>query len=349
MAIQARAILATFHVLTGRLHAMADSCDAAIALADASELGTHPVVSMAHQFKGYALFEWNRLDEARTHLERAWALAPEGSVGVRSGVARVLASVAAAQDDPEAADRWLATLESVVAEPMTLRNREWLAAVRVRHGLRRSRDLRQIDGWIRRYDYGVAEAGDSTERSVAAYLHEYEHVLAVLEATSQWAPMLPIADALAEGSGRTRLWFRVRALTARAVALEALSRPDAADEAWSRALGLGDAEGYVRAFVDGAATRRRLLVRAAQRPSDRSAAERVMSAAGLSQAPDTQLTAKQRETLHHVSEGRSNRDTAAAMEVSEATVKTHLREVYRRLGVGSRTQAVAEARRLGLL
>ncbi|HYI45078.1 MAG TPA: LuxR C-terminal-related transcriptional regulator [Actinomycetota bacterium] len=55
------------------------------------------------------------------------------------------------------------------------------------------------------------------------------------------------------------------------------------------------------------------------------------------------LTPRQIEVLHAVSRGSSNRDIAERMDVSMATVKKHLEEIYSRLGVSSRAEAVAIA------
>jgi DNA-binding NarL/FixJ family response regulator len=66
--------------------------------------------------------------------------------------------------------------------------------------------------------------------------------------------------------------------------------------------------------------------------------------------PDpTALTPKQLQVIHLVAQGHSNRDVATELGVAETTVRTHLREVYARLEVGSRTAAVAEARRRRLI
>ena len=53
--------------------------------------------------------------------------------------------------------------------------------------------------------------------------------------------------------------------------------------------------------------------------------------------------------LRLLAAGRSNAELAAELFVEQSTVKTHLVHLYRKLGVGSRTQAVASARELGLL
>jgi len=55
------------------------------------------------------------------------------------------------------------------------------------------------------------------------------------------------------------------------------------------------------------------------------------------------LTPKEREILRLVREGNSNREIAAELHISPATVRTHLANVFTRLGVHSRTAAVAVA------
>lgn len=61
------------------------------------------------------------------------------------------------------------------------------------------------------------------------------------------------------------------------------------------------------------------------------------------------LTAREAEVLTLVAEGRSNRDIGRALFLSEATVKSHLVHIFTKLGVGSRTAAVARARDLGAI
>lgn len=61
------------------------------------------------------------------------------------------------------------------------------------------------------------------------------------------------------------------------------------------------------------------------------------------------LTAREAEVLTLVAEGRSNRDIGRALFLSETTVKSHLVHIFTKLGVGSRTAAVARARELGAI
>lgn len=65
--------------------------------------------------------------------------------------------------------------------------------------------------------------------------------------------------------------------------------------------------------------------------------------------PQTSLTPRELEVLALVGDGRSNREIGRELFLSEATIKSHLVHVFGKLGVKSRTSAVARARELGLI
>jgi DNA-binding NarL/FixJ family response regulator len=50
-----------------------------------------------------------------------------------------------------------------------------------------------------------------------------------------------------------------------------------------------------------------------------------------------------------IAQGRTNREAAAALYISEATVKTHLQHIYAKLDVPDRASAVSAAHRRGIL
>ncbi|KKO84801.1 LuxR family transcriptional regulator [Corynebacterium ulcerans] len=64
--------------------------------------------------------------------------------------------------------------------------------------------------------------------------------------------------------------------------------------------------------------------------------------------PRTSLTPRELEVLKLVAGGSSNRDIGRVLLLSEATVKSHLVHIYDKLGVRSRTSAVAIAREQGV-
>ncbi len=63
--------------------------------------------------------------------------------------------------------------------------------------------------------------------------------------------------------------------------------------------------------------------------------------------PENVLTVKEREVLWLLAQDKSNREIAAALVVSEATVKSHLSRVYDKLEVPGRREAVRRAMELG--
>lgn len=100
-------------------------------------------------------------------------------------------------------------------------------------------------------------------------------------------------------------------------------------------------------------------------PIDPFIARRILALAGLPvgaaqaprQLPDpadadalrTALTGREQEILGLVAKGLANQEIATVLVLSRATVETHIKHVYRKLAVHSRTAAVHEARALGLL
>jgi DNA-binding CsgD family transcriptional regulator len=62
-----------------------------------------------------------------------------------------------------------------------------------------------------------------------------------------------------------------------------------------------------------------------------------------------ELTARERDVLALVADGRSNREIATGLRISEHTVKFHLASLFGKLGVSTRTQAVRRALEWGLI
>ncbi|NLT26239.1 MAG: response regulator transcription factor [Microbacteriaceae bacterium] len=65
--------------------------------------------------------------------------------------------------------------------------------------------------------------------------------------------------------------------------------------------------------------------------------------------PQIELTPRERDVLERLATGETNKEMAAALYLSPTTVKSHLAAIYGKLGVPSRTAAIARARELGLL
>lgn len=59
------------------------------------------------------------------------------------------------------------------------------------------------------------------------------------------------------------------------------------------------------------------------------------------------LTPREQEVLYHLSRGFSNKEISTATNLAVDTVKTHLRNIFRKLGVKNRTQAISRATKMG--
>ena len=68
-----------------------------------------------------------------------------------------------------------------------------------------------------------------------------------------------------------------------------------------------------------------------------------------SRLPDSDLSARELEVLHLLVAGKSNKDIAHSLEITEATVKSHVSAILMRLDVNDRTQAVVKALQRGLV
>ena len=69
----------------------------------------------------------------------------------------------------------------------------------------------------------------------------------------------------------------------------------------------------------------------------------------VASAASVQLTPRELATLRLIADGKANKEVASALDISERTVKTHLRHLFEKLGVTSRTEAIKVATRRGLV
>lgn len=110
------------------------------------------------------------------------------------------------------------------------------------------------------------------------------------------------------------------------------------------------AAGYL--LKDAEADQVGAAVRAAQRGEvhlDPAVARKLTRSLVAPQHTATALTPREREILVLVAHGKSNRDIADALVISERTARTHVSNVLSKLGLASRTQAALWAVREGLV
>lgn len=111
------------------------------------------------------------------------------------------------------------------------------------------------------------------------------------------------------------------------------------------------ASGYL--LKDADADEVAMAIRAAHRGAlqlDPAVARRLMSSLQAAPADDltADLTARELEVLRLVGAGKTNKEIAAGLVISERTARTHVSNILRKLGLGSRTQAALWAVREGV-
>lgn len=95
----------------------------------------------------------------------------------------------------------------------------------------------------------------------------------------------------------------------------------------------------VRELVDGIRK-----VHAGRKAIAPAAAERLAGRVAVQQLSD-----REREVLEHLAEGKSNKQIARALGISDGTVKVHVANILHKLGAQGRSEAVAVAARRGLV
>jgi LuxR family maltose regulon positive regulatory protein len=134
---------------------------------------------------------------------------------------------------------------------------------------------------------------------------------------------------------------------------------DKATPVLERAVSFAAEHGIVQPFLDEGPELARILYRARARGIAHPFIGRLLAAFPLDQqsaaAADTQppsvepLGAREVEVLTLLSQGLSNKEVAARLYLSVRTVKWYTSNIYAKLGVSSRTQAIAKARQLQIL
>lgn len=154
-----------------------------------------------------------------------------------------------------------------------------------------------------------------------------------------------------QGHTRSLITIHLR----QAQACQALRRADEAQRYLEKALLLAGEEGYRRLFLDEGPG---LAVMVSQLPAETSSFVASLQAAlapapaepaGAVQIQNEFLSQTQVEILRLVALGCSNRDIASKLGITEGTTKWHLNQIYGKLNVHSRTQAIAQAQQLRIL
>ena len=166
-------------------------------------------------------------------------------------------------------------------------------------------------------------------------------------------------EQLAAGAGSRR--WQMEALLLQALAQAKLGKRTAGQSALQKSLALAQSQGYLRLFLDGGEAVRDLLVGIYPTQTDPALAQfarRILEAfpapvprKPLPAAPPglvEPLTEREVQVLRLLSLGLSNQAVADQLVISHATVKTHIRHIFEKLGVENCIEALNKAKELHL-
>lgn len=314
-----------------------------------------PVIGWVYTRMGELLYEWDQLREAWDYLSLGLEHAELGGdvrtliVGcVMAGRAKLVeGEIETAMDYLERARPLVeeASFPDCTGRFERLQLDLWLAQDRLRASI----------GWADR----MLENSALQERPEPELtLLSLAHVLIVkgdAQALGRAQKLLGQVLQTAEAAGR--MGIQIEALAQQALVHWRRGDQASAMTSLEHALRLAEPEGYVRVFADLGLPIARLLQAAQSRGVIPDYVAKLLAAcgdarvshAGAQKALPEPLTRREQEILGLVAAGLTNQEIAATLNISPETVKKHASNIYGKLGVRRRTEAVARARELVLL
>jgi LuxR family maltose regulon positive regulatory protein len=218
--------------------------------------------------------------------------------------------------------------------------------------------------WVQ--DRGLITGNDLIPPEALDYFALMDYILLARIWIAQEQPveavnlLTQLCSAAAAG-GRISRQIEIQCLLA--LAYQANGNSTRAVASLEQALTLAEPEGFIRTFVDEGPPMARLLYEALSRGIAPDYVRHLLAAFPVSVTESTTslnlgsptadliepLSEREQEVLQLIAEGLTNREIAARLYVTLNTVKAHTRNIFGKLGVKNRTQAVHKAKSLGVL
>lgn len=316
--------------------------------------------SWGHLHLGILAYERNHLAEAIDHFTAAYGARPGSAAVVGLDAACGLALAYQALGDHEEAANWAAVVTQLATESQSAYFISAAAWFQQRLALQR----------------GAAPSAMSAHRWCLGVLPLTQmrwcelpdltcaRVLVAQGGKANLAEALAVLDRLLDCTRRYHLaWREIEVLAVRALALHAQGKQNAALETLAAAVKLAQPQGYVRTFVDLGPTLAGLLHMLAQQGVAAEYVGRLLAAFPLAARNAVAVAVAERtsediieplserevEVLGLLAERLTDKEIAEQLRISPLTVRRHSVNLYQKLHVNSRRQAVARAQALGLL
>jgi LuxR family maltose regulon positive regulatory protein len=323
---------------------------------------TYPLTRWAYLGLAELHREWNELEDAERQLAPAFQAAEQGHYFGDLTIAHIIqAQILRAKGQ---IDEALATLRqaknSLSASPIV----PWLQAVEARLWLAQG-NLAAARAWAARSGLPSSDP--------EGYIHlpgEHTTLVRLWLAEEKFEAATDLLHRMATTFMRDHRNGRlVEVLMLQALTLFAQGKRDQVLGPLAQALGLGQKGGFVRLFVDEGPAMSQLLQQSRARldTSLQPYVDRLLTASGelqtgsVSRATTSPLVNRQTKTLieplsdrelevlHLIAAGLSNQEIADQLIIAEGTVKKHIHNIFGKLDVRRRSQAILRATDLGLI
>lgn len=324
--------------------------------------------AVVDSFAADVLYEQNRIQESKDKLSYSLPMASEFAYsGIVSLGHLTMVRLIAAEGDYKGALRLLEEAEEEGIRrdyPRLVHTMQW-ERVRLAIALGDLAEANVVASHIQRREHGRGGG--------AMYLFYPEE----LEATDIGGYRLMIYNgnialalsmierALAKADAMKRVWRGIKLRVLKSIALQARGDMEPALRALRDVLSTTDRENFIRTYLDEGPIAVAMLRQIRERHVDATSGisplgieylDRILGANGSSSSIDAPtpaaiqvLSDRENAIVSCLVQGLSNKQISAQLFLSENTVKWHLRNIYEKLGVRSRTSAIATLRRKGLI
>ncbi len=321
------------------------------------EKGLYPFLGYFYYFYSQLLYEWNRLDEAEAYMTRVFSRSHwQPYARIQFLACNLLVHVQLAKGKPEAALAILEQARDRLNTPEKELFMRKLDVIRSYVCVRAGRS-EEVADWIRSCGMKPTDAVPSLYRDYYLYARALIEVGRASEA-------MPLLDRLLRlTQDKDWMWDQVKVLITYSIALERQGQEEEALIKLELALHLAEPQGMIRSFIDEGEAVGSLLVRYLK--GRQHGAIRLSLPVSLLYVK--QLLHKMSGQLHHsldvpallteqeirilqaIAADLKNREIAERYGISSETVKKHIKNIYQKLEVSSRLQALKSAKELNLL
>ncbi|MCP4415675.1 MAG: hypothetical protein GY805_03570 [Chloroflexi bacterium] len=354
MAVHALCDLAGLQLLQGKLNKADATCREALKLAkNSAERGGRPLLGadFAHARLSGVLLRRNKLDAALHHAQQGFELSQQrGQADILTFCALALTAVQFELNDEHG---WRQTLQQArQVERDAARHNALIDFVEVEFGLLRG-DVKTAVAWAKTNELHVENEIQAGQTFYYIFL---ARLLIAQNKTNETLSLLKRLLEFEEKSDATGLVISI--LVLQAVAWQITENTESALTALERAILLAEPEGYVRVFIDNGTSLQPLLRQLSQRGIAVAYVNRLLSALederettrpSAPDLPQEPLSDREVEVLRLLQTDLRAPQIASRIFVSVHTVRSHIKNIYRKLNVHSRYEAVAKAQKLELL